>query len=393
MKVGVCLFDEPKIAKSAWISIAGSKAARINGISELRSDVFWVTNLRFFEHRSLNLNHAPNIADEQFFRTKISSLIKEVSATEDPEVQCAILSKILNRTSELGSYFLNADIDGSSYRYSGILQNHALTPSMRKQPEGGNELEIKEAILQSTQENQAMSSKQFAKGSKIEPFVFPRASYAKWLLSQDYPVGNEWTKITIREKSIYGYEDGSSIRNTSHFINRLEEIDKDYAAFFRISVLSTKPNYATFAKFGSGCDIMRRWATLPELVDILRYSKVEILSGFRIKKQKIEIDERIFEDDYEYSISKGLFLENLWCSIASPVYSRINENVSAIGAYMRAYDRIACGRAAASFSNHGFTVGSYGMGRVQVSLRNGEINAAKEVAIANSLMPQMRFIS
>lgn len=394
MKIGVCLFDEPTSGQAGWISIAGSRAARISSPAELRSDVFWVTNVDYSSFLKLNLNHSTNIGYNSYFRTPIASLTKELTASEDPEYQCKLLSKVLNRVSELGSYYFGAEIDGS-YRYSNILQGCLVKNQLRQQPKGDHELEIVEAIKQSTQNNQAMTSKQFAKGSKLESFVFPRASYAKWLLSQDYPLnGGKWEKLGIGDNKVFGYEDGVEIKNTKHFIEKLKDYDRTHAVFFKISVLSISPNYATFAKFGSGeRKYIRHWATLPELMDILRYSKVEVVSAFKTPKVKINVNEELFEETgCEYSISKGLLLENVWTALATPIHSKQNENVSALGAYMRAYDRIACGRAAAAFSRYGYTVGSYGTGRVQVSLRVNEAQGAKEIAISNKLAPSMRFI-
>lgn len=395
MKVGVCLFDDVDIASSGWISIAGLDSARINDMAELRSDVFWITNIPYRKFRENNFNHSQNMSDDQFFRTKLESIIKEITSSEDPEVQCKLASQTLHRVAELGDYYFNVKIgEDNEYRYQHMLQSSLLTNDMRRNPKGDSEVDIKEAIEQSYQMNQSSTQKNNARGSKAESFVFPRASYAKWLLNMEYPTGNEWTEIEIntseKESLIIGYEDGAILPKTKKVIEDFKDIDKKEAAFFRITVLSSKPNYSRISKFGaSGINqSVRRWATLPEVIDILRYSKVEIFYGYKIKKEKIKIDQRIFED-YEYSISKGILLENVWVALASPPYSRSRDNVSAIGSYMRAYDRIACGRAAATFMDHSYTVGSYGLGRVQVFLRKNEHKGAKQIALNNELMPRM----
>ena len=395
MKIGVCLFDEPTIARSGWASIAGGKPSRINGVAEMISDVFWVTNLSYFNHRNLNLSKLPNVADEQYFRTKLSSLAQEISSSEDPEILCVLLSKVLNRTHALGKKLFDVSVDDSDYRYTSAMQNKVFGTSLRKQPFGLDALNIAEGIKQSTQENQAMTSSSFSRGSKLSTFTFSRASYAKWLLSLEYPTNSNWKKIAFtNNETIIGYEDGVKIRGTDTFIEKLNNLDEENAAIFRISVLNIDTFYLPFAKFGSGANKMvRRWATLPEIVDISRHSKISIMSGFYTKKIKLDILDKIDFSVLEHSISKGLLYENLWSAISTPIYNRDQPKVSAVGAYMRAYDRIACGRVAAAFSQHGFTVGSYGMGRVQVSIRSGEEATAREIAIANGIIPYMRFLN
>ncbi len=399
MKIGVCLFDEPNIAREGWVSIAGSKAVRVNGIGELRNDVFWVTNLSYFSYRNLNLNQMPNVVDEQYFRTKLTSLCKELSSSENPEELASMAALILDRTHEIGERFLSISANGSHYRYTNILQGCLLGSELRKQPMGAGSLDITEAIQQSTQENQSMTAKSFAKGSKLHSFTFPRAGYAKWLLSKQYPTNSGWTKLNVDRKGevVIGYEDGIKIKGTDAFIGKLEDLDNsNKAALFRVSIVSMNPQYMQFAKFGSGANkYVRRWASLPEIIDISRYSKVIVMDGYTAQKSPLNLPEFVLADDelqLDYSFSKGLFLENLWAAISSPSYSKTSNTVSAVSAYMRAYDRIACGRAAAAFAMHGFTVGSYGMGRVQVSLRPGEENSSKVIAINNNLLPYMKFM-
>jgi len=395
LKIGVCLFDQPSICTSAWASIGGASAFRIKSASELRSDVLWVTNVNYSIYKKLNFIQTPNITDEQFFRTKLSSLIQEISCDEDPSVQCQKAAEVLQRTAKLGLDLFKVDALNCNYRYFTGLQDVLLSSEMRSQPFGKHAVDVSEAIRQSTQENQAMSSRQTPRGSRAIPFVFPRGSYAKWLLSQKYPANVNWRPINARDgESILGIESGTRVKGTNGILDKLHSLSEGKAAMFRVAVLSTEPQYAEFAKFSAGKNNMiRRWATLPEIIEMASYSKIAISGGYYTDNQSLDIHDSIDLDSDEFSFSRGLFYENVWVALSSSPYSKSSNNVSGIGAYMRAYDRIACGRAAASFSRYGFTVGSYGVGRLLVFVRPGEERAAREVALNLGLMPQMRIMS
>ncbi|MFS1426446.1 hypothetical protein LMH73_004495 [Vibrio splendidus] len=396
MKIGVCWFDDTNIGSSGWRSVAGETAKRIVGINELESDVLWVTNLDYRQYKKLNLTRTPNIVDEQFFRSKISVLAQEVGIDDDADVLCRKLSGILHGVHALGCQsFGMSEASLASYRYTNALQAALLTSGMRKQPIGGSSGKIAEAIRQSTQENQGMSGKFVPRGSKAVQFIFPRATYAKWLLSQDYPVNNNWSPLKMKDSAntVIGYEDGTKIKGTDSVIGKLKELSETKVGVLQVSVLSVDESYANHSKFGAGANNMiRRWATIPEIIEISKYSKISIMSGFCADGGKLELPNILIPDESEYSLSKGILLENAWVALSSPVYVPGYNNVSPLGAYMRAYDRIMCGRAAASFSNHGFIVGSYGTGRVIVYVRHGEEDMVRELAFKNNLLPMMRYM-
>ncbi|MEZ9709229.1 hypothetical protein AB4254_11170 [Vibrio breoganii] len=395
MKVGVCYFDDPKLAIDGWASVAGDSAYRIQGTQDLASDVFWVTNLDYYDYRKLQLTSATNIATQQYFRTKLFSIIEEVGSLDDADAATEQAAKILNRTAILGDTLFGAKLGNNQYRYANTLQSLLQSTSMRAQPKGEHAFEVAEALRHATQENQAMSSRSVPQGSKAIPFVFPRAGYAKWLLSQKYPSSPNWQRIATKnhETSIIGYEAGNQIKGTKSFIERLETVHKKSAAIFKVTVLSTDPTYAAHSTFGAGKNnIVRQWATVPEIIELAKHCKLAIDDGYHTKKDHLDIKEKIDTEELEYSISKGLLLENVWVAIGTPQYSKENRFVSAIAAYMRAYDRIACSRAAIEFEEHGFIVGSYGVGRVLVYVRPGEEHAVKEVALNNNLVPPARFI-
>ncbi|MEZ8292751.1 hypothetical protein AB6D11_02735 [Vibrio splendidus] len=392
MKVGVCIFDEPSLAKAGWASIAGSNSKRIQSVSELSSNVFWVTNIGYFDFKKLNLFQSSNIVEDQFFRVKLATLLYELQSSDDPRSGSEIASKVLNRVHEIGKKTLGIEITGSSYRYSSLIQNNCIDKLHSSKPSGSNPQDISMAILQSTQENQVMSSRLQPRGSRAFPFSFPRGSYAKYLLSLKYPSSNEWKTIVASDgKKVFGVQNGKSLKGSEDILSKLQNHEQNgRGLILRTAVQNMEKSHQSFAQFGMGANKMiRNWATGPEIIEMARYSKVEVNGGYYTNLEEIDLPDEIklLLGD-QFSVSHGIFLENYWVAISSAIYSKNQTNVCAIGAFMRAYDRIACGRAAEVFSRNNFVVGAYSLGRVLVFVRPGEEQTVKNIALELGLIPQ-----
>lgn len=394
MDIGVCLFDDLTQAKGGWASIAGSSASRISAITELRTDVIWVTNLDYFSHRKLNLNRTPNIFDHQYFRSSLKLIASECGLLSSPEALVEFASSVFNRVTEIGNKEMGISLDEPSYRYFTSVAN-AVTPAfMRKRPDCENVIDLMNGIKQATQENQAMAGVKAQKGSLIKDFSFPRGAYARWLLTLPYPGSQGWEEIKKSNSgsdTIFGIEDGVQIRGTSAVLEKLKEWGQHNAVFLRVTVLGMESFYKQFASFGVGAKYPRRWAALPEILNMARYCKLSISGGYMTKLANLDFLSDLELDSKEYSYSRGIFLENLWVALANPINP--SGMHTAVGAYMRAYDRVACQRAAETFAEHEFRIGSFGSGRVMIYLGKQEDAMAKELSFVTGMNPPMSMIS
>ena len=70
-----------------------------------------------------------------------------------------------------------------------------------------------------------------------------------------------------------------------------------------------------------------------------------------------------------------------------------NKHFTSVGAYMRAYDRIACQRASEAFQNYNFVIGSYGTGRLVVFLKPSSAELATAIALSEGLIPPRKCLS
>lgn len=401
IKIGVCCFEDVSDASSGWASINGSDCFRISGHSELQSDILWVTNLPYQHYKNLNLITAPHIYDTQFFRTSMEQIAKENGLDGDDQVLAEFCSSLFTKVANHGKDFFDFDLSTPGYRYHKLLSYKLIPDFSRKRPEGRFSGDIFEAVQNSTQANQAMSGVKKPQGSTAVNFVFPRGPYARWLLSQKYPAGTKWTEIKQKNDSAtFGFEDGKVIRSTASVVDRLSDLGQDNALFMRLNVQSMDPFYQRFASFGASGSFgpsarqkHRRWATLPEVLELSKYAKVQIMGGYMTPFTEKQIIEPSVLQGTGMSYAHGLFLENTWAALCSPISTQSGSTETTLGAYMRSYDRIACGRAASRFAKAGFVVGSYSMGRLIVFVRPGEeVQAARE-AFASGLLPPMSFMN
>jgi hypothetical protein len=102
------------------------------------------------------------------------------------------------------------------------------------------------------------------------------------------------------------------------------------------------------------------------------------------------IADKIQLDINEMSYSRSLLLENLWIALANPVST--TKRQTPVGAYMRAYDRSVCQKVAEIFESYSYPVGSFGVGRVMVYLRAGEIPHATELALESGIIPSISLL-
>lgn len=388
-KVGVCWFDKSKMAEGGWISIGGSPAKRVDDAGQLQMDVLWVTNIDFTNHRKLYLGNSKHIFYNQYFKTSLNLLANELGLSHDPESLVSVASSVLSRVYRLGEKLYNIDEHDTAFRFSNILGSYASSDLTKSRAIGRFAEDVEIAVKQSTQENQSFTGVRIPPGSKRSLYLFPRASYAEWLLKQPVPVSNNWNAIRTKEgSSALGTVNGKQVRGSTYALRRLEEIAENSAAIFRIKIIETSKFNRGFQTFGVGANYNRSWATLPEVLYLAKYCSLEISGGYKTDLGQLPLDV-----DYKIgfgSLSKGIFLENLWAAIVTDGNS--SGHYSGVGAYLRAYDRIACGMAAEKLSQNGFFVGSYGSGKIAMFLRSGDKNSATKKALKLGLLPSIPLI-
>lgn len=389
--IGVCIFDEPSRGGSGWSSKGGAPAERITDYGNLSNDTIWVTNINYRDYKNIGLANHHNIYDDQFFRTSIKLIQSELGLLSDNKKAASAISSIFTRVMTNITKTSNIQLSDLKYRLSPSITSKYLPPSYRMKPSGKYASELIEVFKQSTQQNQHSLGVRPPKGSQALPFCYPRATYYKYLLTLPVPSGNNWKPLKqTQDERIIGIDDGTEIKGTKSFISKLTEWSKTDAIFLKIKVYSTDPEYSSFATFGHGSWEHRQWASLPEVIELSKFSKIGILKGYQTTLGRLDLPEEVIMNGKDYSYSYGLFLENIWNSISSPIIgTKFN---TAIAAYMRAYDRIFCLRAAHCFTRMNYLIGSSGSGRVMVYSTPSDFDDISRIAIENNLLPPLEII-
>lgn len=384
--IGVCIFDDPKAPRAGFCSVDGSDPTYVAGYHELSTETIWVTNLEFPIFKELNLLRLRHLTQDQYFRTSLRLLQSEFGITDHKNL-AKFLSKLFTRTAQAGLSFFGVDPTNFNYRYHQALSSRLHVPGMHEPIQGLDQAAVQLVIDHSTQENQAMTGVKRPDRSSPVTFCFPRDAYGQWLLSRVYPVGNVWKNDGINREFTIGTRDGKKIALTDTFIKKIGDYFKNNgrATFFRISVMSHEASHRAFATFGAGSRDPRVWVTWPELLELLEYSVVKVFESLSTSAGTIREHLPEFCQATGFGLAEGLLFENLYVALASPV----NKRNTALGAYIRAYDRAACGRVAAAFHNAGFVVGSYSSGRVLLFLNDGQRERAAKLALELGMIPPL----
>lgn len=388
MKVGVCFFDDHELGSSGWCSIDGSDPERIKDFGDLRTDIQWITNLDYKTYKKLGLTNVNHIYDEQFYRTSVKLLIEELGLIDQADIACEKLSMIFSNTARIMEDKLSLTPNGMRYRLAPNLTATVLPNELRKRPSGRNSPDVSEAIKQAVQQNQNSLGITPPAGSKARPFTFPRAEYFNHLMRLPVPISDKWTDVKqSKSEMIIGTENGHLINGTKAVIDKLNDWSHDEAYIFKIKLLSIDKSHRSFATFGHGSWDARSYATLPEILSMVKYSKIALLGGYKTKLGTIDFNEDIFDSEMNFSISYGLYLENIWTSISCPIIgTKFN---TAVSAYMRAYDRSYCIDASESFHQNNYVVGSSGSGRVMVYTPRGSEADICNIALKNNCCPPL----
>ncbi len=386
---GVCLFDDSKYAGDGWACRPGGSPIQINGVHDLGNDINWVTNLDYKTFMSNGLGKLRHICQSQFFRETITALLSDYGfGPSDNKRAAPFIAEHLNNTAIFGNTLLGIDPirNRSNYRYSQMIQKQFENQlPILKQSARGISPELSDYICESsTQINQAMIGK--ISGTVPIHCHYPRLLYFRWLLSQPVPVSMDWKKISLSTDRVVGYRDGSIVNRG--FLEGLYagSISQKEARFFRISVLKTQSDYATYGGFGCGKSETREWVTMPELLNMCRYSLVSIKEIYSLPlgylKDYVDFLPA-FDNIPDISISAGLFMQN----VAAAFMLQIDKKETPLTAYLRAYDRIGCFLGAEQLYALGVMPASFSMGRIVTVVGDDQIGEVKARMASIGMIP------
>lgn len=360
MAVGVLRFDDSRLCGAGWASFDGCPVERFNSIGDLDSSYVWVADLGFPEFNRAHLYKSSHIRRLDFFRLKPAALCGEVGVDATKKESLQYASRIYGRIARIVSSRWRVDAVDAPYSMplalTAVDAPESVSPGLKIREE------VEKAIGQSTQEYQLCRGPH-PRGARFVHMYFPRIAYARHLLSRTLPDAKDgWAETSLSGGSkVIGVSKGKVIAGTLEWLEKIKGLSQDRAFFLKLRVLETAPNQSALHEFGRGANTKSRmWASLPEIISLARYCKLEVFGGFHCAASAREPGEVITGRTY----SEGIAAEIFWVSRAMGASTN---KFNPVGSYLRAYDRVLCGRAAELLAADGYSVASYGSGRVCVA--------------------------
>lgn len=394
MKIGFILFDDPKESTEGWASKSGEEAKRVGGVHELDNECLWVTNTPYKQYVELNLGKLNNIKESHFMRIEPSSLIKELDLDKKPKEATEYVSKIFQRACNFGLdiYGVNP-LEGRYYRYPQVLTSKILPNSFFSSPTFKDD-SINNILKSSTQILQTHIGTK-PNGNQTITLSMPRIAYYKWLLSKKYPSSKHWNQLNFSNGSFeIGYDRKKEISGTKTRLKKLNDISENFSILFNIQIKSIDKDYVSFASFGASGNSdaqnsMRSWVTFDELKELARFCKVEVKKAIKTESDYLPDDIKNIYDDGDFSISKGIFLENIFSALSTPYNKKYHGAIP----FLRAYDRMACLKIAELLNKENFFVLSYGTGKIVTLCPEARLDELSVLSLSLGLIPPMEHIS
>lgn len=390
MHYGVVLFndvilkkgrDRKRLPTEGWASIGGDPARRIGSITELESNVKWLTNLDFEDFYANRLGKNPNLFYSAFLRTDVKSVAADIGASADQlsadKAVCA-LSLVFKRVMDLATKHLqiNLDVQNASTLHDFIA---ARTINKYEIPD-----EINTALKHAYQASTQCVSRPNV-GWKYAMLRKPRYQHAIDVLSTPVPSEFRWVYVNSDKMPVSGQK-------------RIDWcIANELPVLANVKVTPRRGgDLNVIISYNSGAMVERAWLSQPELLWVSLFCDVEVIGAFVCEagwEHQKEIDTYPSLGEFSYgSYSLGILCENLWVSLASPRTKVARKFYPPRAVWYRAADRIEIFKSAAKLHRLGFQVSGYGYGSVWLNYPPGATKDLIDVATETGLdVPVSKF--
>lgn len=387
-RFGVVMFDlcldknnklVPHLGRG-WASIGGKKSFRINSTGELANDVRWWTNLQQETFWKIAVQQR-KLRASNYLRTDMGQIIKEIGL--DPKkltipVVCEVLSELFSKVMKLSIEFYNIT----------SLDEQDLVSELKKtliDTDKNIAIFVDEALMRSFQDF-VFCEKVMDMDYKHITLRRPRLNHAKRIVETPIPeIDNGWDFLTASELPLDNNE-----RN-NFFLNSKKPFIAKVTINSYMADENEKIDLSKLLNLGNaigekGIKKERNWVSQPEFMYLSKFCDLYVEGAFFTNGYKnIEVREKILELGplSDHSFSLGLIAECYWVALSSRsvnLQTKSKTLVSPRACWLRATDRFLTFSSAMMLSASGFTVVSYGLGGVNVAVKNEQIKNLIEIA-------------
>lgn len=404
---GVVLFDDEEEPGAGWAYLCGQKgpAQRITGPSDLKTGAIWWTNIsyEFFFRKTESWRHSWLRHDKYLVISHMDALRewgydpKDPETANDPAWQCAFLSIIFDRIMTL-SYKLAREVD-PEITMTKLFVGQTLRADLRiVMPEPLYPKGEAAEIMKSGQafDEFTVTSERSIRDSVNFVLRKPRILYAMEMLQTPVP----------------------DFEMPLDFLSRkqLRDMNPDRVALLRdmgrpamveLSVEKMDGDLASIYGFGNSTNkdkrSQRSWVSYPEFLAISRYAELEIRNCYVAQESSTfmehlrdPVKEFLTYKFNEMSWSAGVVAETLWRSTSlaeantGPLKTgEERAHTSWQGAWIKGADKVSMFASAYQLTQMGYTVKSYGLGWVRVSVPEETIKDLIYDGLSIGLVPNM----
>ncbi|MEX3555118.1 MAG: hypothetical protein VB131_00280 [Burkholderia gladioli] len=385
MQYGVVLFDDEvrksstnkkRVASGASVSIDGAPSRRIVSVSELESNVKWLTNFGFTDFNANGLGRNPNFYFSGFLRTELKAIAEEIGAGDEQlsaDNAAEVLSALFGRVMRIATGTLNVDLKTNSISTKGLAEFIAARViNKNKIPD-----EINTALFHGYQTYTSVMTRVPREWKKVV-LRRPRYLHALDVLSTPVPSEHQWVYV-------------QNARLPADNSDRIDWcLGNELPVLANVTVKPRRGEYANLISYNAGAANARSWVCQPELMMLAQFCDVEVIGAF-VCEAGFELQKEIetFPDFGDFSLasySLGLIAENFWVSMASPRTSPTNQKFYPPRAiWYRAIDRLTMFMHAVKLQRERYQVFAYGLGNATVYYPPGATKDVVDFAIHEGL--------
>lgn len=393
---GVVVFNSTH-AKNGQCFLPDGQQVNIDGPSQLRNDLLWVSNVSALDP----VTHLyPNLRSDAYFKRKGLEICQDIGLIS-PELASA--SERTTSASQLSTVFTRvmtcaARAYGWDVFEMGPLR--ATQPYLMRDIAAGlpDDPQIDDGFSRVlAQAYQSFSAPQAANyywsaDSFSVTLRFNELTYAKQLLHAPIPIKGTWHPVSVPQ-------DWSASQALSYCLVRpcVVRASLDWSSTpEEISVL------AAFGMSGQARGVQRRWLTQPELAWISKLARVTIQQFWVFDGELSSLDRswmlpELLQDRPQASLSysAGLVAYNHLLAVSQSDWDRLNKapKCSVRAAWLRAYDRAMMFGVSLAAHKKGFTVERYGLGSIRVRVKPEQLDDLQAFKVEHGLMyPDLKWV-
>ena len=394
LQPGCLRFDSASSIEGGWASVDGCKAFRFRNVSDLESDFFFLSNIGFNESHKTGLSNTSKIRTNSYFDVNYFSIQEREN---NKKIQNNMDFERLNRSpndmiAQLGIDDLDWEkqVESISLVASRIYEEAVKSFDLEKPPFYELKKGIREKIippdyvikdpklfdaLESSTVHFSLVNRQMNSIQNDVDYginlTIPKAKHSFDILSKPLPAfDTQWKLLSKKISDI----------NVPKF---LEGIDQRGIYLFRVNIKSLSDEYGHIVNFGTGKE-QRTWITGIDALFLKDIAKFDIYQGYEaidvIDSSEIYplLTEAYNPLQHDYSYSTGIFLQNVWASLAISQKPKANivrnyDSFNQFTPFLKAYDRIELIKKVKMLDDKDIIVTSYGKSELKVVLKDYQI--------------------